>query len=75
MASMIIKRDYSTGEVAKRTLVQCASASDVSDLEEDETIAPGSVAYLDDLSKVYVMDEDGKFNEASANAILLAVTF
>ena len=74
MAYMIIEKDYSIGGSAKRCLIQMESASDVSGFEDD-TVAPGSVAYLEDMSKVYIMDAEGTFNEADKSAISLAATF
>lgn len=74
MGYMIIKKDYSKGEVVKRCLIQADSASDISGFD-DETVAPGSVAYLKDMSKVYIMDGEGTFNEADSSAISLAATF
>ena len=74
MGYMVIKKDYSVGTKAKRCLIQAESASDISGFDDD-TVAPGSVAYLEDMSKVYIMDSDGAFNEASADAIILAATF
>ena len=74
MGYMIIKRDNSLGTVAKRSLIQADSATDISGFDDD-TVAPGSIAYLKDMSKVYIMDEGGTFNEAdSVNAIMLAAT-
>ena len=74
MGYMIIKKDYSKGTTAKRCLIQAESASDISGFDDD-TVAPGSVAYLEDMSKVYIMDAEGTFNEASTDAIALAATF
>lgn len=65
----IVRQDKAMGEGSRRAVVQIAAEADIDNLPD--WFAPGSVAYLADMSAFWVMDIDGEWTESTADALAL----
>ena len=66
---VIVRQDHSMGGQNRRCVVQLRSASEVSIIPN--YTAPGSVAYLPDMTKVWVKDNDGSWTQSTSDALAL----
>ena len=57
------------GSACRRAVYQLSAATEISDLPA--TAAVGSIAYLADMSAVYVKDNDGTWIESTTAALAL----
>ena len=63
----IVRQDKAMGEGSRRAVIQIATEADIDNLPD--WFAPGSVAYLADMTVFWVMDVDGEWTESTADAL------